>query len=183
MIISSKGKSLLEYRCNFCNRLLFKGLLLASSLEIKCKKCSQICSYNFLMNEQLQLSPFCVLVGPDNVVINASNAIASSHDVRWQNVLGSNLQPLLTRWGFDSAMPVVKSRLTERQPDETFTMQPSTALDATPSLRWRFIKYFDNEYLLLDFLFDAETAVATTENLEPETASSSLLPMMADPLT
>jgi len=31
-----------EYRCKNCEKLLFKGLLIESSIEIKCKRCKEL---------------------------------------------------------------------------------------------------------------------------------------------
>ena len=31
-----------EFKCSKCSRLLFKGLLVESKLEIKCKKCGEM---------------------------------------------------------------------------------------------------------------------------------------------
>ncbi len=30
----------LEYRCKECNKLLFKGVLIDSEIEVKCKRCN-----------------------------------------------------------------------------------------------------------------------------------------------
>ena len=39
--MSSQGVLLREFRCN-CGRLLFRGLLFVSFVEIKCKKCGNV---------------------------------------------------------------------------------------------------------------------------------------------
>jgi phage FluMu protein Com len=34
-----------EYRCQSCNKLLFKGLLVDSTVEIKCKGCATLTTF------------------------------------------------------------------------------------------------------------------------------------------
>lgn len=45
--MSFQGVSLREYRCD-CGRLLFRGLLFVSFIEIKCKRCSAIAEFKGL---------------------------------------------------------------------------------------------------------------------------------------
>lgn len=48
-----------EYRCQFCKKLLFKGLLIESVVEIKCRSCQTL---NTL--ESSQLDKFLCTVSP-----------------------------------------------------------------------------------------------------------------------
>ncbi|MFH0820450.1 MAG: Com family DNA-binding transcriptional regulator [Candidatus Peregrinibacteria bacterium] len=32
----------LDYRCQSCHKLLFKGMLVDSEVEVKCKRCSEV---------------------------------------------------------------------------------------------------------------------------------------------
>lgn len=42
-MISETSQSLLkEFRCQDCSKLLFKGILVESEIEIKCKRCGKI---------------------------------------------------------------------------------------------------------------------------------------------
>ena len=34
-----------EYRCDLCHKLLFKGILIESVIEVKCKRCHNITSF------------------------------------------------------------------------------------------------------------------------------------------
>ncbi|MFO0705109.1 MAG: hypothetical protein U0517_04105 [Candidatus Andersenbacteria bacterium] len=34
-----------EYRCNSCRKLLFKGVLIDSAVEIKCKNCKMVTAF------------------------------------------------------------------------------------------------------------------------------------------
>ena len=42
-----------EYRCSVCNKLLFKGLLVESEVEIKCKRCSTLNVFNGVTSDSL----------------------------------------------------------------------------------------------------------------------------------
>ncbi len=35
-----------EYRCTTCGRLLFKGLLVDSAVEVKCRGCGNLCMFS-----------------------------------------------------------------------------------------------------------------------------------------
>lgn len=35
-----------EFRCQSCNKLLFKGVLIESEIEVKCKRCDTISIFN-----------------------------------------------------------------------------------------------------------------------------------------
>lgn len=49
-----------EYRCKKCNKLFFKGILVESEVEIKCKKCGSLEKIKGINAEQLLcLKPVC----------------------------------------------------------------------------------------------------------------------------
>lgn len=52
--------SLREFRCHSCHHLLFKGLLVESEIEIKCKACSELNVFKSSQyNELLCAIPIC----------------------------------------------------------------------------------------------------------------------------
>jgi phage FluMu protein Com len=52
--------TLKEYRCS-CGKLLFKGLLGTSIVEIKCKRCNNISSFGDMKSDKIQI-PFMIAV-------------------------------------------------------------------------------------------------------------------------
>ena len=42
-----------EYRCGTCNKLLFKGLLVDSEVEVKCRGCGNLHSFSGESKEKL----------------------------------------------------------------------------------------------------------------------------------
>jgi phage FluMu protein Com len=42
-----------EYRCPACDKLLFKGLLVDSEVEVKCRGCGNLHSFSGVPKEQL----------------------------------------------------------------------------------------------------------------------------------
>lgn len=42
-----------EYRCSTCDKLLFKGLLVDSEVEVKCRGCGTIVTFHGAQKEQL----------------------------------------------------------------------------------------------------------------------------------
>lgn len=42
MIPTNDHISLREFRCNDCNKLMFKAILIDSEVEVKCKRCGKI---------------------------------------------------------------------------------------------------------------------------------------------
>lgn len=42
-----------EYRCSFCNKLLFKGILVDSEVETKCRGCGSVCTFHGEGKEKL----------------------------------------------------------------------------------------------------------------------------------
>ena len=52
--------TLKEYRCS-CGKLLFKGLLGASIVEIKCKRCNNITSFGGMKSDKIQ-TPLMIAV-------------------------------------------------------------------------------------------------------------------------
>ncbi|MCX6780009.1 MAG: Com family DNA-binding transcriptional regulator [Candidatus Magasanikbacteria bacterium] len=53
------NESIKEYRCTFCKKLLFKGLLIESVIEIKCRSCQTM---NIVESSRAQ--EFICLVSP-----------------------------------------------------------------------------------------------------------------------
>jgi nitrogen-specific signal transduction histidine kinase len=60
-----------EYRCT-CGRLLFKGLLLVGTVEVKCKKCGRITSFENTGNEFSFGDRYALISNKAGQIINAS---------------------------------------------------------------------------------------------------------------
>jgi len=59
--MSSEGVLLREYRCR-CGRLLFRGLLLVSVVEIKCKKCGSVCVFRTIEEPHEGFTEYYLLI-------------------------------------------------------------------------------------------------------------------------
>ena len=42
-----------EYRCHSCSKLLFKGVLVDSEVEVKCRGCGSVCTFHGISKEKL----------------------------------------------------------------------------------------------------------------------------------
>lgn len=151
MVVSSKGESLLEYRCNYCNKLLFKGLLLVSTVEIKCKKCSKICTFHWI---DKSINPnYCLVVDPRGVVVNASTDLAAMQGENWNDMVGHSVQTLLPRLGYPASSASLMNAWTmPNHLDHSFEFEDSTQRDGAIQqllLRWSFIRYSGNEYMIV----------------------------------
>lgn len=62
---------LAEFRCPVCHKLLFKGTLLMSTVEIKCDRCGKIRTIRNLNNDLFDEDSFGLLIGRDGVIVNA----------------------------------------------------------------------------------------------------------------
>ena len=84
-----------EFRCG-CGKLLFKGVLIGSSVEIKCLRCGKINEFDtFGLDND---SSYTILFDSDGAIIEASKSI--------ENVLGHNPQDLIGKdISYVSAMP------------------------------------------------------------------------------
>ncbi len=50
-----------QYRCKGCNKLLFKGVLVDSTIEVKCKRCGEMNEFHGLAKDALLcFKPNCV---------------------------------------------------------------------------------------------------------------------------
>ena len=58
-----------DYRCD-CGKLLFKGALHLSTVEIKCKRCGKITSFNY-SPENEHAPSFMLAIASDNTIVDA----------------------------------------------------------------------------------------------------------------
>lgn len=42
-----------EYRCDACHKMLFKGILVDSEVEVKCRGCGTLCTFKGIPKEKL----------------------------------------------------------------------------------------------------------------------------------
>ncbi len=64
--------SLKEYRCT-CGKLLFKGHIVLSVIEIKCKRCGTVCLVREPTTGFIGLSLFAVLIDGNGTIISTCN--------------------------------------------------------------------------------------------------------------
>jgi PAS domain S-box-containing protein len=92
-----------EYRCD-CGKLLFKGLLLDSKLEIKCKRCHKIKVFDSIYKGTTSNCDYSVVYGKDGKIIDASRSteeyLGYSRD-ELKNLHASKINPLLSREIFE----------------------------------------------------------------------------------
>lgn len=82
------GDTLYSYRCN-CGKLLFKGLLADSTIQIKCKKCGDLMSFQGQKDHVSPDGNHALMFNSDGRVISASSNI--------QELLGYSLEELLLK--------------------------------------------------------------------------------------
>ncbi len=63
--------ALQEYRCQ-CGKLLFKGFMLVSLVEIKCLRCGAIQVINEMSGSFLGKDKYAFLYNDDGIILNAS---------------------------------------------------------------------------------------------------------------
>jgi PAS domain S-box-containing protein len=92
-----------EYRCD-CGKLLFKGLLLDSHLEIKCKRCGKIKSLGGLYEGEIGSHDYSIVYDRDMKVVNASQTAAEYLGYSLNELLkltAQSINPLLSKVVFD----------------------------------------------------------------------------------
>jgi|WetSurMetagenome_2_1015567.scaffolds.fasta_scaffold147254_1 phage FluMu protein Com len=75
-----------EYRCQ-CGKLLFKGVLLTCILEIKCKRCSKISTFNNYYPRQTPVS-FSLAVDENGIITDACHGVEALLEYPWQELIG-----------------------------------------------------------------------------------------------
>jgi PAS domain S-box-containing protein len=72
--MSENNDNLRTYRC-ICGKLLFKGLLLSSTIQIKCKKCGELISFQGLSDQPTREDKYALMTDKQGRVISASSNI------------------------------------------------------------------------------------------------------------
>lgn len=81
---------LIEYRCA-CGRLLFKGFILMSIVEIKCKRCGEVRTFK---DDNQGARSFSFVIDNDGKIIDACKGVAALEYSR-QHVIGKFLFDIL----------------------------------------------------------------------------------------
>ncbi len=84
--------SLIDYRCK-CNKLLFKGCLLFSAIEVKCKRCGTINIFQGEDKKKKDIS-FSFLVNSSGEIIDG--CCATSFIKTKQNFIGREIKKLIS---------------------------------------------------------------------------------------
>ncbi len=88
-----KSNLLVEYRCR-CGRLLLKGFLFISFIEIKCKRCGTICV--FQDQEKNEPLSFTLAVDSSGKIIEACRA-AELIGIPRKNLIGKDIESFFSR--------------------------------------------------------------------------------------
>lgn len=97
-----------SYRCA-CGKLLFQGLLIDSTVQIKCKKCGVLTSFQG-NNDAMSEDSFSLMFNQEGAVISASSNISQLLGYTLPEILSANYSKLLPPV-YDPAMPVNFDRL------------------------------------------------------------------------
>lgn len=83
-----------SYRCT-CGKLLFKGLLLDSTIQIKCKKCGKLMSFQGVADATLPESPYALMLDSHGGIVSASSNIQKLFGYTLPELLSKNYGDLL----------------------------------------------------------------------------------------
>jgi hypothetical protein len=124
-----ENSNLEDYRC-ICGKLLFKGVVLVSLVEIKCKRCSRVTSFGNLLGDQL-LFCFLILVDGKGVIKDVCKGAEMTLRCKREDLIGSSI---------GNVCPMVHDHILKEKPkkkgnyyklaDNNFLLQDGKSLNA-----------------------------------------------------
>ncbi len=124
--MSTQIKNLKEYRC-VCGKLLFKGTLLFSVIEVKCKRCGMLKIFG--EKEVDKLTSFILLINEKGMVENVCHA-AEALGLEREYCIGkavTEVYPMLRDNPFTTRLPKLREKIFEI-PNNTLVLRDKTTL-------------------------------------------------------
>lgn len=128
-----------QYRCQSCNKLLFKGSLVISTVEIKCRKCGMISLFNVLDNNKQRDDMASFLVNSQGVIVNAG-ALSPAMGGQQRSLIGTRLSALFNLLGAKECTQTIEEALHGPVSHQVSEFQEELEDGQTISLKWHFIK-------------------------------------------
>jgi hypothetical protein len=161
-----------DFRCDACGKLLFKGILMMCSIQIKCRKCGNLVNFSRL-TDSFGPNVCTMLMALNGTIVGASPNLIKRLDSRGYNQLaGSTAQALFARLGHPScSLALLKAWSLPNHATNILGLTDTAAIPDDNSnvlqLKWDFINQDSQEYMLvnLQFIIDVIDApeVAITE--------------------
>lgn len=149
-----------SYRC-FCGKLLFKGFLLDSTVQIKCRNCGELTSFQGLRNEISPESKFGMMFDRFGNVVSASSNIQKLFGYKLSELLSKNYGELL-KAGSSKVSRVAFGRLWSLPHKEQYfyrssvTFKDRSGVDLPGIIQSKFVSKDDGTLLFSTFSVASE---------------------------
>lgn len=162
-----------SYRCPGCSKLLFKGVLVVSTIQVKCKKCGTLATFSCL-DDIADEEQFSLLTDCDGTVVSMG-IYKKNFCGPQQNLVGTKLSSLLMLMGYSEPYKEIEASVANHDSGKDYTWTDDSSQDAPFQLRWNFIERAGKTYIYI--VFDRRAQVAT--ELPVGEFDNRLLPMVA----
>lgn len=135
-----------DYRCSSCNKLLFKGLLIISTVQIKCRKCGALVMFNDL-DSLIDEDVFSLLANDKGIVVNMG-LYKKEFCGNQRSFIGKQLLALLRVMGYPNLYKEIQG--TFISPDYEKTFERKIMLNDSPvTCRWNLLSMHRKSYVYL----------------------------------
>lgn len=149
------------YRCPGCDKLLFKGILVISTVQVKCKKCGTLATFSQL-DSNMHEDQFTLLADNTGRVV-ATGPYKKAFCGPQQSLVGTQLFALLLLMGHEEQYKKIMETLEASDHTKTYSLIANTT-DSPLALRWSFLLRGDIVYLYV--LFNKDIDSITTSKTE-----------------
>jgi phage FluMu protein Com len=148
-----------SYRCPGCGKLLFKGTLIISTVQVKCKKCGTLATFNCL-DDVNDTDQFSLLIDKTGTVVS-TGLYKEAFCGPQRNLIGTKLSSLLHLMGDTEKYDEIIS--TAEHPDFSKTYSDTVNSAQHPlSVQWNFIRR--NNVVYIYVLLDRRTSTYSAMN-------------------
>jgi len=166
MRMNETDDPLQSYRC-ICGKLLFKGFLLDSTIQIKCKKCGKLMSFQGLDQDAASDTKFGMMFDRYGDVVSASSNIHELFGYHLSDLLSKNYGDLLFSGTREIAQTGFKYLWSLDDKEKYFFRGETTFKNAKGqpipgTIQSKFVKKGDEE--LLYSVFDTQPMTETLDN-------------------
>lgn len=160
-----------SYRCPGCNKLLFKGSLVISTVQVKCRKCGLLATFNCL-DDVVDEERFSLLADSQGTVITMG-MYKKDFCGPQQSLVGTKLPTLLLLMGSPEQYDRILKSL--EQPDFAKTYRDTIGSPKSPlTVQWHFIRREGLVYIYV--LFDRRAPAPAKATTVDEIAENAMLP-------
>ena len=143
---TSTPEFLQAYRCTSCGKLLFKGVLIVSTIQVKCRKCGTLATFGRL-DDITDEDQFSLLVDNTGTVV-ATGQYKKAFCGPQQNLVGTKLFALLLLMGHEKQYETIMNSLETPNQVEIRSLSANILNDRL-TLQWRLMPCGTTTYIYL----------------------------------